>query len=46
MDLGTIIGLVSIIFGGNVAGDLMKNISLGTFGNSAVGLFGGGLAAS
>ena len=46
MDLGTIIGLVSGIFSGNVAGGLMKNLSLGTFRNSVVGLIGGGLSAS
>ena len=45
MVLGTIIGLVSSKFGVNIAG-LMKNLSLGTFGNSAGGLFGGGLSAS
>ena len=45
MDLGTIIGLVSGKFGVIIAG-LMKNLCLGTLCNSAVGLFGGGLAAS
>ena len=46
MDLGTIIGLISSIFGGNVAGGLKKNLCLGTLCNSAGGLFGGGLSAS
>ncbi len=46
MDLGTIIGLVSGIFGGNVAVGLIKNLNLGTLGNSVVGLIGGGLSAS
>ena len=46
MDLGTIIDLVSGIFGGNVAGGLIKNLSLGTLGNSVVCLIGGGLGVS
>ena len=45
MDLGTIIGLISGAVGGNVTGNLMKNFSLGTLGNSVVGLLGGGLGA-
>jgi uncharacterized membrane protein YeaQ/YmgE (transglycosylase-associated protein family) len=29
-------------FGGNIAGSLLKNSSLGTLGNSIVGIVGGG----
>lgn len=44
MDILTlIIQLVSGALGGNVAGSLMKNISLGTLGNSIAGIVGGGL---
>jgi hypothetical protein len=43
MDLGLIIQLVSGAVGGNVAGSLMKNASLGTALNSVVGVIGGGL---
>lgn len=35
--------LVSGAVGGNVAGGLMKNLSLGTLGNSVVGILGGGI---
>jgi len=38
-----IIQLVSGAVGGNVAGSLMKKFSLGTLGNSLVGILGGGL---
>jgi uncharacterized membrane protein YeaQ/YmgE (transglycosylase-associated protein family) len=38
-----IIQLVSGAVGGNAAGALMKNLSLGTVGNSIVGILGGGL---
>ncbi len=38
-----IIQLVSGAVGGNVAGSLMKNLSLGTLGNSIAGIAGGGL---
>lgn len=38
-----IIQLVSGAAGGNVAGSLMKNLSLGTLGNSIAGLLGGGI---
>lgn len=41
--LGTIISLASGALGGNLAGSLMKNYSLGTLGNSIVGILGGGL---
>lgn len=38
-----IIQLISGAVGGNVAGSLMKNNSLGTIGNSLAGILGGGL---
>lgn len=38
-----IIQLVSGAVGGNGAGALMKKLSLGTLGNSIVGILGGGL---
>jgi uncharacterized membrane protein YeaQ/YmgE (transglycosylase-associated protein family) len=38
-----IIQLVSGAVGGNAAGSIMKNLSLGTLGNSLVGILGGGL---
>ena len=38
-----IIQLVSGAIGGNVAGSLMKNLSLGILGNSITGIVGGGL---
>jgi uncharacterized membrane protein YeaQ/YmgE (transglycosylase-associated protein family) len=38
-----IVQLVSGAVGGNIAGALMKNFSLGTLGNSIVGILGGGL---
>ena len=38
-----IIQLVSGAIGGNVAGGLLKNQSLGTLGNSIAGIVGGGL---
>ena len=41
--LPLIIQLVSGAAGGNVAGSLMKNLSLGTVGNSIVGILGGGI---
>ncbi|OYY50940.1 MAG: hypothetical protein B7X95_02205 [Methylophilaceae bacterium 17-44-8] len=43
MDLGLIIQLISGAVGGNIAGSLMKNASLGTLGNSLVGILGGGI---
>jgi uncharacterized membrane protein YeaQ/YmgE (transglycosylase-associated protein family) len=43
MDLALIIQLISGAIGGNVAGGLLKNLSLGTFGNSIVGIIGGAL---
>lgn len=41
--LPLIVNLISGAVGGNVAGKLMKNFSLGTLGNSLAGIFGGGL---
>ncbi|MEH6536686.1 MAG: hypothetical protein V7719_09850 [Psychroserpens sp.] len=41
--LPLIIQLVSGAVGGNLAGTLMKKFSLGTLGNSIVGILGGGL---
>ena len=38
-----IIQLISGAAGGNVAGSLLKNISLGTLGNSLAGIVGGGI---
>ena len=38
-----LIQLVSGAVGGNVAGALMKKFTLGTVGNSIVGILGGGL---
>ena len=43
--LPLIISLVSGAVGGNVAGALLKNFSLGTLGNSIAGIVGGGLGA-
>jgi len=43
--LGTIISLLSGALGGNVAGALMKNFSMGTLWNSVAGIAGGGLGA-
>ena len=42
--LPLIIQLVSGAVGGNVAGSMMKNSSLGTLGNSIAGIAGGGRA--
>jgi len=44
--LGTIIGLASGALGGNVAGSLMKNASMGTLWNSVAGIAGGGIGAT
>ena len=43
MDLALIIQLISGAVGGNIAGGLLKNLDLGTLGNSIVGIIGGGL---
>jgi hypothetical protein len=45
MDIATLlIQLISGAVGGNVAGGLLKNLSLGTVGNSIAGIVGGGIA--
>ena len=41
--LPLIIQLISGALGGNLAGKLFQNISLGTLGNSISGILGGGL---
>ncbi len=41
--LPLIIQLVSGAIGGNIAGSLLKNLSLGRVGNSILGILGGGL---
>ena len=44
MDIVTlVVQPISGALGGNVAGSLFKNISLGTLGNSIAGIVGGGL---
>jgi hypothetical protein len=44
MDIASlIIQLISGAAGGSIAGALLKNLSLGTTGNSIVGILGGGL---
>ena len=40
-----IIQLLSGAAGGNIAGALLKNLSLGTLGNSLAGIVGGGLGS-
>ena len=44
--MNLLISLVSGAVGGNVAGALMKNKSLGTLWNSVVGILGGGIGGS
>lgn len=44
--LGLIINLLSGAAGGNIAGALLKERSLGTLGNSLAGIFGGGIGSS
>lgn len=41
-----IVALITGAVGGNVAGALFKNISLGTAGNSICGILGGGLGGA
>lgn len=41
--LSLIIQLVSGAVGGNVVGALLKNLSLGTVGNTIAGILGGGI---
>jgi len=44
MDIVTLfVQLVSGAVGGNIAGSLLKKLSLGTVGDSIVGILGGGL---
>lgn len=38
-----VLQLISGALGGNVAGALLKNLSLGTFGNAIAGIVGGGI---
>ncbi len=44
--LPLIIQLISGAVGGNIAGSLMKNSSLGTLWNSVAGILGGGLGGT
>lgn len=44
--MNLLISLVSGAVGGNVAGAVMKNKSLGTLWNSVVGILGGGIGGS
>jgi uncharacterized membrane protein YeaQ/YmgE (transglycosylase-associated protein family) len=47
MDIvGLIVSLVSGAAGGNIAGALMKDKSLGTAGNSLAGILGGGIGGA
>jgi uncharacterized membrane protein YeaQ/YmgE (transglycosylase-associated protein family) len=44
MDIATLlIQLIAGALGGNIAGSLLKNLSLGTLGNTIAGIVGGGL---
>lgn len=43
--IGTIIGLLSGALGGNAAGAVMKNYSMGPLWNSVVGILGGGIGS-
>ncbi|MDA8886564.1 hypothetical protein OAD66_07555 [Bacteroidia bacterium] len=43
--LSTIIGLASGALGGNLAGSLLKNSSMGTLWNSVIGILGGDLGS-
>ncbi|MBT8232541.1 MAG: hypothetical protein HKO66_01865 [Saprospiraceae bacterium] len=44
--IGTIISLASGALGGNLAGSLLKNSSMGTLWNSVAGIAGGGLGGA
>ncbi len=44
--IGTIISLLTGAIGGNVAGKLMPNSSLGTLWNSVAGIAGGGIGST
>jgi uncharacterized membrane protein YeaQ/YmgE (transglycosylase-associated protein family) len=41
--LNLIVQLISGAVGGNIAGSYMKNLSLGTVGNSLAGILSGGI---
>ncbi len=41
--MSLIIQLVSGAIGGNVAGSILKNLNLGTLGNTLAGIVGGGI---
>jgi uncharacterized membrane protein YeaQ/YmgE (transglycosylase-associated protein family) len=41
-----IISLIAGAVGGNGAGAILKNLSLGTLGNSIIGILGGGLGTA
>ncbi len=43
MDMNLIIQLIAGALGGNAAGAMLKNLNLGTLGNSIAGILGGGL---
>lgn len=46
MDIATLlIQLISGAAGGNLGGALLKNLSLGTLGNSLAGIIGGGVGS-
>lgn len=45
MDLALIIQLISGAVGGNVAGSVLKNLSLGPVLNSVIGILGGGIGS-
>ncbi len=44
--LPLLVQIISGAVGGNLAGSLLKNLSLGTLGNSIVGIDGGGLGGT
>ncbi|MFK7895348.1 MAG: hypothetical protein AB8G23_05910 [Myxococcota bacterium] len=46
MDIALIIQLISGAVGGNVAGGLLKEGSLGPIGNSIAGILGGGIGGT
>ena len=43
MDMNLIIQLIAGALGGNAGGAMLKNLNLGTAGNSIAGILGGGL---
>jgi len=44
--ISLIINLISGAVGGNIAGSVLKDQSLGTMGNSIAGILGGGIGAA